>query len=115
MTIEKDTALQSLFDSAPQAAPSETVVADITRRIDRQRRRTLLLWTLGGIVLLAIAWWLAGTAVALFEVTASLLPDSLIPIESTWLDSLLAPINSVTGVVGVVFLFGFWLFRKLRF
>ncbi len=115
MSIEKDSTLQALFDAAPQAVPDETVVAGITRQIDRQRRRTVGLWTVAGIALLVVAWWLSGTVVTLFEVTASVLPDSLVPVKPTRLGQLLAPINSVTGLVGLLFLFAFWLFRKLRF
>jgi hypothetical protein len=114
MTIEKDSALQAWFDSAPQAAPNEAVVANIARQIDGQRRRTMLGWAVAGIALLPVAWWLSGAFATLFRLIVRLMPDSLVNIETAWLDQVLAPINSLAGVAGLVFLFAWWLFRKLR-
>jgi hypothetical protein len=47
------------------------------------------------------------------ELVSQLLPDSLITVEEEWLAQLLAPVNSVAGVVGLAVL-GAWLaYRKL--
>ncbi len=66
------------------------------------------------LALVAVAWWLSGPVTALFVFAARLMPDSLIHFESAWLNQLLAPVNGLAGIAGLVFLLAWWLFRKLR-
>jgi hypothetical protein len=90
------------------------VVGGITLQIDRQRRHTMIGWALAGIALVPVAWWLSRPLAAVFDFAARLMPHSLVHIETAWLDQLLAPVNSLYGVVGLFFLLAWWLFRKLR-
>ena len=114
MTDESDPGRQALCDAAPRATAAVRFVENVMRQIDRQRQRTVFAWILAGLALLPIGWWLSGPVVNTVEIAARLMPDSLITVETAWLEHMLAPINSVTGVVGLVFLFVWWLVRKAR-
>jgi hypothetical protein len=114
MTYDSDPVLQALFDAAPRATADDAFVSHVMRQIDRQRQRTVFAWIIAGVAMLPIGWWLSGPIVKSIELAARLMPDSLISIETVWLEHMLAPVNSVTGVVGLVFLFVWWLVRKVR-
>ena len=61
-----------------------------------------------------VAAGLVAGLVCIGVLAAGLLPDSLIEVETAWLAQLTAPINSVAGVAGLVFLVAFRFFWKLR-
>ena len=82
--------------------------------IEKDRRRTVYGWAIAGLLLAPVAWWLTGPIISLMNLAAELLPDSLIEVETAWLAQLTAPINSVAGVAGLVFLVAFRFFWKLR-
>lgn len=114
MKDDRDPGLQALFDAAPRATADDAFVEGLMRQIDRQRQRTVLAWILAALAMLPIGWWVSGPVVRTVELAARLMPDSLINVESAWLEQLVAPINSVTGVLGLVFLFVWWASRKAR-
>jgi hypothetical protein len=47
------------------------------------------------------------------SLAAQLMPDSLVDIEADWLAQIVAPINSVTGIAGLIFLAVWWFYRKI--
>ena len=84
-------------------------------KIEKDRRRTVVGWMIGGLLLVPIAWWLTGPVISIFGLAAQLLPDTLIEVEPTSLMAqLTAPINSIGFVVGMVFLVAFRFYWKLR-
>ena len=67
------------------------------------------------LLLAPVAWWLTGPVMKIFGLAAQLLPDTLIEVEPTSLMAqLTAPINSISFIVGMVFLVAFRFFWKLR-
>ena len=114
MTDQRDPGLQALFDAAPAAPASDAFVRQVMADIDRLRRRTVVGWILAGVLLAPVAWWLTRPVISAFYLAAKLMPDSLFTIETAWLEQLLAPVNSVTGVAGLLFLAGWLFFRKIR-
>ena len=113
MTDDKDPALQALFDAAPTAAPSYAFVEQVMSDIDRQRRKTVAGWVLAAVLMVPVAWWLSGPVVSTLSLAAQLMPDSLITFENDMLEKVMAPVNSVTGVAGLLFLLVWKVYRKL--
>ena len=114
MTEDRNPGLQALFDAARPTDADSAFVERVMAEIARDRRRTVFGWALAGLLLAPVAWWLTGPLVALFGLVQQLLPDSLIEVETTWLATLVAPINSVGFIVGMVFLAAWRFFWKLR-
>ena len=114
MTDEKDPGLRALFDAAPRATGNDAFVAGVMRQIDRQRQRTVLAWIIAGLAMLPISCGVSGPVIKIAELASRLMPDSLIHVETAWLEQMVAPINSVTGVLGLVFLLVGWATRKTR-
>ena len=113
MTDAKDPGLQALFDAARQVTSDEPFIARVMADINRLRRRTIIGWIIAGLLLASLAWWLSVPLMNTIDLASQLLPDSLITIEGEWMGQLLAPINSVAGVLGLVFL-GAWItYRKI--
>ena len=103
-----DPKLQALFLQARQAVDRDAFVRDVMARIDRERRRTLLVWAGLIVVALAVLTALSGPVFAAVGMATQLLPVSLVEIEADWLRLLVAPINSVAAVIAV----GILLLRK---
>lgn len=114
MTDDRNPGLQALFDEARPADTDGAFVERVMTEIERDRRRTMLGWLLAGLLLVPLAWWLTDPIIGVMNLTAELLPDSLIEIETTWLAALAAPINSIAGIAGLAFLLAWRLFWKLR-
>jgi hypothetical protein len=114
MTDERIPGLQALFDAARGTPADSAFVARVMADIEKDRRRTVAGWVVVGLLLMPVAWWLAGPFIKIFSVVSELLPDSLIEVETNWLAQLSAPINSVAFIVGMGFLLAWWALRKLR-
>ena len=55
-----DSGIQDLFDAARTEPRDDEFVSDVMARVNAQRRHTLTLWSLVGVVLLAAAALLSG-------------------------------------------------------
>ena len=115
MTTEFDPRLQALFDRAERPFDDERFPADVMRRVDRERRRTVVGWSLAGLVALIGFAFVASPVFAAVDFIGQLLPVSLIEVETEWLQMLLSPINSVAAAVAVggllIARFFRWIFR----
>ncbi len=101
MNTEFDPRLQALFDQAEQSFDGERFLADIMRRVDRQRQRAVLGWSLVGIVALIGFAFVASPVLAAVEFVSRFLPVSLVNVETEWLQMLLSPINSVAAAIAI--------------
>ena len=113
MTDGKDPELQALFDAAPHASASSDFVAQVMAGIDRQRHKTIFGWVAAAILLMPVIWWFTGPVVATLNFAAQLMPDSLIDIESDLLAQIFAPVNSVAGIAGLLFLAAWFFYRRV--
>jgi len=113
MTDARDPGLQALFDAAPHASANSEFVAQVMADFDRQRHKIILGWIAAAVLLVPVIWWLTGPVVTTLNLATQLMPDSLIEIETNWLAQIVAPINSVAGVAGLLFLAGWMLYRKI--
>ncbi|MDJ0904936.1 MAG: hypothetical protein QNI96_02850 [Woeseiaceae bacterium] len=113
MTDDRDPGLQALFDAAPRAAGNSDFVARVMADIDSMRRRTVAGWAVAILVLAPVAWWLSAPVMGAVNLATRLMPESLVTIESAWMEQLLAPINSFAGAAGMIFLGVWWFYRKI--
>ena len=113
MTDDRDPGLQALFDAAPRTSANSEFVAQVMADFDRQRHKTILGWIAAAVLLVPLIWWFTGPVVTTLNLAMQLMPDSLIEIETNWLAQIVAPINSVAGVAGLLFLAGWMLYRKI--
>ena len=85
----------------------------VLERIDRERRRTMMVWSVFGIIAIVVLALLAKPVFAAFAMATQLLPVSLIDIETGWLRQLASPINSVAAIVAICILGVCRFFRRL--
>jgi hypothetical protein len=115
MSTDYDPKLQALFSQASQEFDRDAFTREVMTRIDRGRRATVVLWSVLGVVGIAIVALLAGPLSAAFGFASQLLPVSLVEVETRWLQLLLSPINSVAAAIAVGALllrrFYRWIFR----
>ena len=98
-----DSGIQELFDAARNEARDDAFVAEVMARVNAQRRRTLILWSLVGVVLLAVAALLSGPVTDAVSVLTQVIPRPLVDAEldNALVSQVLAPLNSVAAVVGL--------------
>ena len=113
MTIDRDPALENLFDVARQEILGETFTHQVMSQIDMQRRRTVIGWTCVGLVLAICAWLLAKPIVDLVVLTTQILPRSVIELDGRWPAQLLTPVNSIASLVALGFLGLRMFYRKI--
>jgi len=113
MTDARDPGLQAMFDSTREDAADDAFVARVMADVEKGQRRTVISWVFAGLLLAPVAWWLSTPLLGAVDLATQLLPDTLIAVEEGLLAQLLAPVNSVAGVVGLVFLGAWVAYRKI--
>ncbi len=113
MTSERDPVLQSLFDAAEQNLADAEFTGAVVDRINRRRRQLLLgrLAVVAAIVVLEIM--LESPLRSSMGLVVEILGRDLVPVGDGWLGFLLAPLNSLAGLVGMTLLGINLLFRKI--
>ncbi len=101
MTTEFDPRLQALFEQAEQTFDGERFLGDIMRRVDRQRHRAVLLWSLFGLAVLIGFVFVASPVFAAVNFVSQFLPMSVVEVESEWLQMLVSPVNSIAAAIAV--------------
>ena len=114
MTDDRIPGLQALFDAARPVDTSSAFVERVMADIEKDRRRTVAGWIVAALLLAPVAWWLTGPIMNIFGLIAQLMPDTLIEVKPTsMLAQVTAPINSVMGGVGLLFLAVWMFYRKV--
>ena len=108
-----DPRLHALFETADQASGRDAFVRSVMARVDRERRRLLLVWVVFAVFMIAALALLASPVLTAAGMAMQLLPVSLVDIESEWLRQLLAPINSVAALVAIAVLALRRFFRRI--
>jgi hypothetical protein len=115
MSTEYDPKLQALFEQAEQGFDRDAFTREVMARIDRGRRGIVLLWSVLGILAIAIVALVAAPLTTAVSFASQLLPASLVEIETGLLQKLLSPVNSVAAAIAVGALalrrFYRWIFR----
>ncbi len=101
MNTEFDPRLQALFDQAGRSFDGEHFLANVMRRVDRQRRQTMLGWAIVGLLALIGFAFVASPVIAAVDFVGRMLPMSLVEVETEWLQMLVSPVNSVAAAVAI--------------
>ncbi|MEM7430299.1 MAG: hypothetical protein AAF351_00040 [Pseudomonadota bacterium] len=114
MNTDHDPQLESLF---AEASANDTVDDDFTDRVmQRVNRRRQNVWTIRIAIVAAIValeMLLAAPLQTTVGTFMHWLSTPLVSMEESWAATLLEPVNSIAGVVGVLLLLGHVLYRKI--
>ncbi len=114
MSTDRDPNLMALFAQAEQEFDEDTFISGVMSQIGRERRKTLLVWSVLGVFIAVCFAALAVPVLSAVGMVTQLLPVSLVEIETDLLRQLVSPINSVAAVVAVLAL-GIWKFFRRIF
>ena len=101
MTSARDDRLQALFSAAEQELDASTFRSDVMTRIDAQRRRTLLAWSLLSLLAIIVLVAAASPVIEALRLANQLLPASLVDIETDWLRQVASPVNSIAAAIAL--------------
>jgi hypothetical protein len=113
MTLERDPAIQALFDVANEDLDGKAFTAGVMSKIDSRRRWSMLAWSTAAAVILGGAVLLAAPVIDAVGLVSRFLPASVIEIDDAWLAQLLSPVNSVAGLLALSFLALRFAYRKI--
>ena len=115
MNSERDPVLESLFDAADVGLEDETFTQGVVQQV-RTRRHRVLFGRLAVLVLLiALELLLESPLRASLGIVADVLGRSLVNLDNEWLAFVLAPVNSIAGLLGMTLLALNALYRKLMY
>jgi len=113
MSDERDPLLESIFARAAIEPPDDDFTAQVMANIDKRSRHVMVgrftILALLVVLELLLSSPLQNYAGAITEA----LSTSLIEIKNEWLTAAVAPLNSIAGLVGVLFLGVHSLYRRM--
>lgn len=110
---DQDQNLIALFAQAEQQFDNDAFVDGVMSQIDRERRRTLLVWIALCLFIVACIAAFAAPLVAAINMATQFLPVSLVELQDDWIGQLVSPINSVAAAVAMLLLVTIRFFRRL--
>ena len=113
MSTEHDPQLMALFAQAESELDDRGFRLELMRSIDRERRKTLIVWTAFVAAAFVCIALFATPVVTAAKMATSLLPNALVSVEADWLQQLVAPVNSVAAAIALGFLMLRKLYRRL--
>jgi hypothetical protein len=113
MNDDRDPRLELLFEEAESSLADDAFIEAVNDSLRRRRRRILFgrLAILAALVVLEVV--LESPLRLYLGVVADVLGTPLLPMHDDWLAFVVAPINSVAGLVGLVLLGLNMLYRKI--
>lgn len=104
MTTDRDPILQSLFTIAKQDCLEDEFTDRVISRIDKLRRRALIGWVAAGLVSAGFALALTEPLLYTVNLATQVLPRSLLELDNSIAAQLVAPVNSIAGIVALCLL-----------
>lgn len=111
--IDQDQNLVTLFAQAKQQFDNDAFVDGVMSQIDRERRRTLLVWVVLSLFIVTCIAAFATPVIAAVNMATQLLPVSLIEIQTDWVRQLVSPINSVAAALALILFVIMKFFRRV--
>ena len=112
MNEERDPRLEALFGEAEQELSDDRFTMQVMMSVERRRRRVLA-GRLGiAAMLVAFELMLSAPLQSSVGILTDALAAPLIDVGSDWLALIAAPLNSVAGLVGMLFLGVHAFYRK---
>ena len=115
MNNDRDPRLAALFQATPDLPADEAFTESIDRAIESRRHRILAGRIVIVLAIVAIELLLNLPIQSSLGAVAELLNTSLVPTGESWLSTLLSPVNSVAGLVGVVLVAVHYLYRRFMY
>ena len=112
--MNRDPALEALFDSAEKELRDDAFTLAVEQRIDRRGKRVLVGRLAAVMLLVALEVLLESPMQQSLGVAAEILSTALIPLDDEWLSFVLSPINSIAGLIGLVLIGTQILYRRMR-
>ena len=112
--MNRDPALEALFDSAEKELRDDAFTSAVERRIDRRGKRVIAGRLAAVILLVALEVVLESPLQQSLGVAAEILSTALIPLDDEWLAFVLSPINSIAGLIGLLLIGTQHLYRRIR-
>ncbi len=113
MMEEHDPELLALFAQAEHDLPGEDFVAGVSAAIDRARQRRRVRNVSLACLFVLLEWLLDTPLSQGLGQLAVALESTLVPVTTPWLQLLLAPVNSLAGVVGLSLLLLHSIYRRV--
>jgi hypothetical protein len=110
---DRDQDLIALFAQAEQQFDNDAFVAGVMSQIDRERRRTLLVWIALSLFIVACVAAFAAPVITAVSMATQLLPVALVDVQTDWIRQLISPINSVAAVAALVVFVAMKFFRRI--
>ena len=101
MTSARDDRLQALFAAAEQEFDASAFRSSVMARIDGQRRRTVIAWSVLSLVAIVVLIAMASPVVEAWQLANQFLPVSLVNIETDWLRQVVSPVNSIAAAIAL--------------
>ncbi len=112
--MNRDPALEALFDTAEQELRDDAFTEAVERRIDSRGKRVMGGRVAALLMLIALEVLLESPLQQSLGVVADVLSTTLIPLQSEWLAFMLSPINSIAGLIGLLLIGTQQLYRRIR-
>ncbi len=115
MTEQRDRLLETMFDAADEEFAAEDFASSVVEDVRAHRRRILVGRLAVAALLVVLELALDSPLQHSLGVVGELLGTSLYPIKSEWLAFILAPVNSVAGLIGLILLGMHYFYRKIAY
>lgn len=113
MKQERDPVLETLFAQTAQDLVDDGYTAQVMQKVERRRRYV----TAGRVAIVAAIFGfdllLSSPLQHSLGAFAQVLATPLVDVQNEWLASLLAPLNSIAGLIGMLFLALHLLYRRM--
>lgn len=113
MNDERDPWLETLFVQAERNLEDDNYIEQVMVRVEK-RRRNVLIGRLALVALLVVFELLLSAPLAnTVGVISQALSATLLELENEWAALVLAPLNSIAGLIGMLLLGMQFLYRKM--
>jgi hypothetical protein len=113
MTEERDPRLESLFDAADQPLADDAFTSAVEAGVKAHRRRILFGRLAIAALLVCVELLLDSPLQDSLGTATDALVTSLVPVRHEWLAFIVAPINSIAGLLGMLLLGLHFVYRKM--
>ena len=113
MTTARDDRLRALFAAAEQEFDAGAFRSGVMARIDAQRRRTVIAWSLLSLVAIVVLIAMATPVIDALRLANQFLPVSLVDVETDWLRQVLSPVNSIAAAIALAAVAVQMFYRKI--
>ncbi len=113
MNNERDPMLEALFAQSADTRVEENFTARVMAQIEARRRKVLVARVAIVTLIIALEWLLSSPLQNFVGELTQILSTSLVDVKNAWLASVIAPLNSIAGLIGMLLLGLHVFYRKM--